>query len=97
MSPAIAPVDAVARATELRQRIEDANYRYHVLDNPTIPDADYDKLMRELEGHITKTESAGGNSHKLRELETKVIDFKRRVGVEVFNLSPDAITNLRNS
>jgi DNA ligase (NAD+) len=49
MSPAIAPVDAVARATELRQRIEDANYRYHVLDNPTIPDADYDKLMRELE------------------------------------------------
>jgi DNA ligase (NAD+) len=49
MSLAIAPVDAVARATELRQRIEDANYRYHVLDNPTIPDADYDKLMRELE------------------------------------------------
>jgi DNA ligase (NAD+) len=37
------------RADELRQLIEHANYRYHVLDDPEIPDADYDKLMRELE------------------------------------------------
>ncbi|QWT21203.1 NAD-dependent DNA ligase LigA [Bacillus sp. NP157] len=49
MPQAIAPVDAVERATELRKRIEDANYRYHVLDNPEIPDADYDRMMRELE------------------------------------------------
>ena len=33
----------------LRARIEDANHRYHVLDDPDIPDAAYDKLMRELE------------------------------------------------
>lgn len=38
-----------ARAVRLRERIEDANYRYHVLDDPAIPDADYDALMRELE------------------------------------------------
>ncbi len=37
------------RAAELRQRIEEANYRYHVLDDAQIPDADYDRLMRELE------------------------------------------------
>jgi DNA ligase (NAD+) len=37
------------RATQLRARIDDANYRYHVLDDPDIPDAEYDKLMRELE------------------------------------------------
>lgn len=37
-----------ARAAELRAQIEDANYRYHVLDAPTISDAAYDKLMREL-------------------------------------------------
>ncbi|MGB0132921.1 NAD-dependent DNA ligase LigA, partial [Dokdonella sp.] len=37
------------RAVELRQLLEDANYRYHVLDDAQIPDADYDKLMRELE------------------------------------------------
>ncbi|SDD19466.1 NAD-dependent DNA ligase LigA [Aquimonas voraii] len=38
-----------ARAAELRALIEDANYRYHVLDAPGIPDAEYDRLMRELE------------------------------------------------
>ncbi|HST28030.1 MAG TPA: NAD-dependent DNA ligase LigA [Rudaea sp.] len=38
------------RAAELRERLADANYRYHVLDEPTIPDAEYDTLMRELEG-----------------------------------------------
>src|SRR5690606_7767666 len=38
-----------ARVAELRRQIEDANYRYHVLDDPAIPDAEYDALMRELE------------------------------------------------
>ncbi|HJT97486.1 MAG TPA: NAD-dependent DNA ligase LigA [Rhodanobacteraceae bacterium] len=38
-----------ARAAELRRRIDDANYRYHVLDEPTIADIEYDKLMRELQ------------------------------------------------
>lgn len=42
------PADS-ARATQLRERIEEANYRYHVLDDPSIPDADYDALLRELE------------------------------------------------
>ena len=37
------------RAAELRTLIEHANYRYHVLDDPEIPDAQYDALMRELE------------------------------------------------
>ena len=38
-----------ARIAELRRQIEDANHRYHVLDDPSIPDAEYDRLMRELE------------------------------------------------
>jgi DNA ligase (NAD+) len=37
------------RASALREQIDDANHRYHVLDEPTIPDAEYDRLMRELE------------------------------------------------
>ncbi|MEK7303285.1 MAG: NAD-dependent DNA ligase LigA, partial [Pseudomonadota bacterium] len=36
-------------AQELRAEIELHNYRYYVLDNPTIPDAEYDKLLRELQ------------------------------------------------
>ncbi|HTV84034.1 MAG TPA: NAD-dependent DNA ligase LigA [Dyella sp.] len=39
----------VQRANELRQRIDHANYLYYVLDDPQIPDAEYDALMRELE------------------------------------------------
>ena len=32
----------------LREQIRHHNYRYHVLDDPEIPDVEYDRLMREL-------------------------------------------------
>lgn len=37
-----------ARAAELRRQIDEASYNYHVLDRPTISDAAYDKLYRDL-------------------------------------------------
>jgi DNA ligase (NAD+) len=40
--------DPGARAAELRAEIDDANHRYYVLDAPTIEDAVYDRLLREL-------------------------------------------------
>lgn len=43
------PKKPAVRAAELRRLIDDANHRYHVLDDPAIPDAEYDRLMRELE------------------------------------------------
>lgn len=43
------PESAAARIAELRRRLDDANYRYYVLDDPSIPDAEYDRLLRELE------------------------------------------------
>ena len=42
------PKDAKVRASELRAQIEHHNYRYHVLDDPEVSDAQYDRLMREL-------------------------------------------------
>jgi len=39
---------AAQRAAELRNEIEQHNVRYYVHDAPSIPDADYDALMREL-------------------------------------------------
>ena len=38
-----------ARIDELRRTLDDANYRYYVLDDPSIPDAEYDRRLRELE------------------------------------------------
>jgi len=48
MADTAAP-DPARRVAELRERIENANHRYHVLDDPDIPDIEYDRLMRELE------------------------------------------------
>ncbi|NMG44172.1 NAD-dependent DNA ligase LigA [Aromatoleum toluvorans] len=37
------------RAARLRRELEAHNHAYYVLDAPTIPDAEYDRLFRELE------------------------------------------------
>ncbi|HZX94468.1 MAG TPA: NAD-dependent DNA ligase LigA [Myxococcales bacterium] len=37
------------RAEELRARLREASHRYYVLDAPTLSDAEYDRLFRELE------------------------------------------------
>lgn len=37
------------RIAELTQVLNEANYRYYVLDDPKMPDFEYDRLLRELE------------------------------------------------
>lgn len=37
------------RAQQLRAELLRHNYRYYVLDDPEVPDAEYDRLMRELQ------------------------------------------------
>lgn len=41
--------DITQRVEELRSVIEDHNYHYYVLDDPRVPDAEYDRLFRELQ------------------------------------------------
>lgn len=40
--------DAQKRVEELRQLLTRYGYEYYVLDQPTVPDSEYDKLMQEL-------------------------------------------------
>ena len=40
---------AAERAAALRREIEKHNHAYYVLDAPTVPDAEYDRLFRELQ------------------------------------------------
>lgn len=42
-------MDAVQRIAQLRADIERHDHNYYVLDAPSIPDAEYDKLFRELQ------------------------------------------------
>jgi DNA ligase (NAD+) len=42
------PNKAAVRAVKLKELLERYNYRYHALDDPEVPDAEYDRLMLEL-------------------------------------------------
>jgi len=42
------PASVRQRVAELRAEIDAHNHRYYVLDDPSVPDAEYDKLMLEL-------------------------------------------------
>ncbi|KFE41316.1 NAD-dependent DNA ligase LigA [Staphylococcus agnetis] len=41
-------MDLKARVRVLHDRLHQYNYEYHVLDNPSVPDSEYDKLLHEL-------------------------------------------------
>ncbi|MCO4369487.1 NAD-dependent DNA ligase LigA [Staphylococcus agnetis] len=41
-------MDLKARVRVLHERLHQYNYEYHVLDNPSVPDSEYDKLLHEL-------------------------------------------------
>ena len=43
------PREARDRAAQLRAAIEHHNYRYYALDDPEVSDAEYDRLLRELQ------------------------------------------------
>lgn len=43
------PAEIADQASMLREQINHHNYRYYVLDDPEVPDAEYDRLFRELQ------------------------------------------------
>ena len=48
MSTIKSPHPLSARVKELHQEINHYNYQYYVLDEPSVPDIEYDRLLREL-------------------------------------------------
>lgn len=48
MSEPVPPADILDQARALRDKLNDWSYRYYVLDDPAVPDAEYDRLFREL-------------------------------------------------
>lgn len=46
MSDTQPPASAAQELHELRERLQQLNYEYYVLDNPSLPDAEYDRLFQ---------------------------------------------------
>lgn len=43
------------RVNELRKKLQQYNYEYYVLDNPSVPDAEYDRCFQELSSLETQS------------------------------------------
>ncbi len=48
-SAAAIPAEVSAEAQALRAELQEHNYRYYALDDPQIPDAEYDRLLQKLQ------------------------------------------------
>src|SRR3954452_7677890 len=48
--PQSATPEAKERHRQLSEEVDDARWRYYVLDDPTLSDSDFDRRLRELEG-----------------------------------------------
>jgi DNA ligase (NAD+) len=60
--------DAAERVQELREQLEHHLYRYHVLDNPEISDAEYDRLydeLKELEAEHPELDDPSSPTHRV--------------------------------
>ena len=56
------PADVVERVNGLHRQLNEASYRYYVLDDPTLPDAEYDRFvpqLQTLEARFSFTNIAG--------------------------------------
>jgi len=70
--------DPVARIAELTRELNRHLYNYHVLDAPTIPDAEYDKLFVELQQlEAAHPESMAGDSPTLRVGAAPIPEFSQ--------------------
>ena len=49
---------AAERAAALREELERHNHAYYFLDAPTVPDAEYDRLFRELQALEPRLQNA---------------------------------------
>ncbi|HEX2419481.1 MAG TPA: hypothetical protein VHJ83_15370, partial [Micromonosporaceae bacterium] len=43
------PAEAREQHRELSEEVSEHQYRYHVLDRPTVSDAEYDRMLRGLQ------------------------------------------------
>ena len=71
-------MDIKKRVEELTNILNDANYKYYVLDEPTITDQEYDKYLRELEELEQKYKEFARDDSPTKRVGGEVLDsFKK--------------------
>lgn len=78
------------RIEELRKRLNEANYNYYVLDNPTITDQEFDSFLRELENLEMEFPEFDSPTSPTKKVGGEVIDRFKKVKHKIPMLSlPD--------
>lgn len=72
-------MDIKKRVEELTNILNDANYKYYVLDEPTITDQEYDKYLRELEELEQKYKEFARDDSPTKRVGGEVLDFFKKV------------------
>lgn len=79
--------DVKSRIFELTQILEDANYKYYVLDDPSITDQEYDKYLRELIDLEEKYPELASDISPTKRVGGMVIDSFEKVNHKIPMLS----------
>lgn len=72
-------MDVKKRVEELTNILNDANYKYYVLDEPTITDQEYDKYLRELEELEQKYKEFARDDSPTKRVGGEVLDSFKKV------------------
>lgn len=72
-------MDIKKRVEELTNILNDANYKYYVLDEPTITDQEYDKYLRELEELEQKYKEFARDDSPTKRVGGEVLDSFKKV------------------
>lgn len=72
-------MDKKKRVEELTNILNDANYKYYVLDEPTITDQEYDKYLRELEELEQKYKEFARDDSPTKRVGGEVLDSFKKV------------------
>ena len=86
-------MNPLERVKELTKIIDEANYNYYVLDNPTITDQEYDKYLRELINLEEKYPEYSFNTSPTKRVGGEVIDKFKKVTHKIPMLSLGNVFN----
>ncbi len=91
------PADAAARAQVLREQLDAHNHSYYVLDAPTVPDAEYDRMFRELQALEAQYPELVTADTPTQRVGGKVLDELHAVAHRVPMLSIQTETDIEDS